>query len=214
MTRSISAIFILSLVWTNASAGEPEPPEPNPSGPTILHEPVTTAPTGQPVRVRADITDPDGIFAPAVYVRAQGSDRYVSIPMKLEDGVYAAVVPAELVVQDLEYFVEAFDELGHGPSRRGAPEAPLLIRVSAPSVPKVVVKPPPENAAAALVTPPPSVEQKDDHGGVLGSWWFWTVIGVVVAGSAAGAAYALTRDGDVDAVSIDVRGPDPTRGLP
>ena len=126
MTRSISAIFILSLVWTNANAGEPEPPEPNPSGPTILHDPVTTAPTGQPIRVRADITDPDGVFAPAVYVRAQGSDRYVSIPMKLEDGVYAAVVPAELVVQDLEYFVEAFDELGNGPSRRGTPEAPLL----------------------------------------------------------------------------------------
>jgi hypothetical protein len=52
-----------------------------------------------------------------------------------EGQLFAARVPAEIAGNDFEYFLEAFDEDGNGPFRKGSPEAPLRISSLPPAPP-------------------------------------------------------------------------------
>lgn len=189
------------------------------SPPVITHVPVAHTPEGQAVSIRARIEDQGEIFAPSVYVRPVGATDYDNIAMRKVLDAYEAVVPAEQVDGDLEYFIEAFDEMGNGPAREGSPEAPLRIQVYDPAKGPpgaVSVAPPPP----PVLTPPPPppqlinevpVEEEDD-GSVLGTWWFWTIIGVAVAGAATGVVLATRPADPVDFVNIEVLGPDPSLG--
>ena len=54
-------------------------------------------------------------------------------------GLYAVEVPAVLVTANLEYYLEAWDKLGNGPSRNGNPEHPHVVKLERPK-PRVVEK--------------------------------------------------------------------------
>src|SRR5882762_8509325 len=120
----------------------------------------------KPLNVAAHVTDADGVFGPVLYVRKKGmgAGDYVllkMIPSKIVPGDYAVDVPAALTnVEALEYYIEAWDMAGNGPSSVGSAEQPLFVsveeekKVAFPSAPtNVTIKPkgaPPAITHAAL----------------------------------------------------------------
>jgi hypothetical protein len=105
--------------------------------PRVDHTPTASAARGTSVEIRALITSPAGytIFEPAVFVRLSGLPRFTRLEMKPDPqikGLYLAVVPAQLVTGDFDYYLEAFDDQGNGPGRSGSPESPLRVSVAAP----------------------------------------------------------------------------------
>lgn len=213
------AVLSLAVGLGSIAAGRPlAGAEADAEAPAITHRAVEQAVEGQALIIRARIEDPSGVFAPSVYIRVEGMDAsYVAIAMRAVDGepgVFEAVVPAARLQGDLSYFVEAFDELGNGPARVGAPEAPLEVAV----VPEAALPKPRRppggwtsggtDVRAATPTP-----EDDDDGGVLGSWWFWTLVGAAVVGGAAAGVVALSDGGPRDEITLDIRGPDPAAGL-
>lgn len=190
LSRLASAALLL-LVPQAALAADTEAPE-------IQHQHIEKAPMGQPLRVRATITDESGIFAPTLYVRAVGQEDFVTLEMTKKGKQYEAQVPGEQMGGDIEYFIEAFDEHGNGPARKGAPEAPLLVPVFDPSL-----LPP------TLGDPLTAQVSDDDDRPLTEKWWFWTLVGVAVAGGVT-TAIILASSGGVDEVSVLVRAPDPS----
>ncbi len=169
--------------------------------PLITHVRIADAERGAALTIRAKIDDDSAVFAPSVYVRPEGRTEFDAIDMKLVGDAYEAIVPAEQLLGNVEYFIEAFDEHGNGPAREGSPEAPIavLVRVAEPPPPPVLV---------------PVDEGESDDPGLIGEWWLWTIIGVVVVGGAVGAYFALKPPSEVDMVEAVIMGPDPTGGLP
>jgi len=190
----VSASSLL-LAVALLSAPEADPP-------VITHARISSAPLGAAIVVRAKIDDASEIFAPSVLVRPKGAKEYDTLEMRRKGDVFEATIAAEQVVANLEYFIEAFDEHGNGPSRDGSPEEPIGISLFDPTK-----APPPPVAVVATETPAP---KKDDEGGVHTTWWFWTLVGVALAGGATAAYFIAKPPGVVDFVDISVRGPSPT----
>ncbi|MCA1826322.1 MAG: hypothetical protein ABR567_17110 [Myxococcales bacterium] len=124
--------------------------------PTLTHTPVTTAKKGKPLTITAHATDASGVFGPVLYLRKKGMPAADYIPMRMTPsrtgtpGDYSLEIPPALVSVDaLEYYIEAWDNVGNGPARYGQPDAPIGIKVEEEK--KVVVAPP---------TPPTKVEIK------------------------------------------------------
>lgn len=187
--------------------------------PEIEHARVERAALGQPITIRARITDKSAIFAPSLLVRQRGKKEFDTIELKKVGDVFQAVIPADQVTGDLEYVIEAFDEHGNGPGRAGSPEKPLVVRTFDAS--SVVASPPPVTVPIPTPSAAPSPEPDlgvqtapdDDRaaagGSVLGKWWFWTLIGVAAVGAGVGV-FLATRSGNVSAVDLEIIGPSPT----
>jgi hypothetical protein len=86
-----------------------------------------------------------------LYLRKKGMGATEYIPIKMAPsktgapGDYSVEIPAALVSVDwLEYYLEAWDNVGNGPSRVGAADTPLIIKVEEPPKPKEAPKPPVE----------------------------------------------------------------------
>lgn len=140
--------------------------QPDGEPPAITHEEVRSGRLGAPVTVSALIVDPSGIFDPAVLYRVGGQGDFLRLPMQSEeDERYAAVIPGDVVSDDLEYFIEAFDEQGNGPARYADADLPVKVRIL--------------KTAEPLPVPPAAgaVESEGEDGGGL-----WIVAGVVGAG--------------------------------
>ncbi len=185
------------------AAGDTQPPK-------ITHTPVTRAPQRQSITIRAKIEDKSAIFAPSLLVRAKGAKEFETIELKKVGEFYEATVPADQVSGELEYVIEAFDEIGNGPSRAGSPEQPLRITTFDPAteapLPSIVPTPPPPDVVG---TPPP--EQESD-GNVAKKWWFWVLIGAAAAGGAT-AVILATSGSTPQEIDVDVRGPNPAAGI-
>jgi hypothetical protein len=115
-------------------------------------------------------------------VRAAGTKDYRRFPMlpgKMVDS-FVAQIPAELTTKNLEYFLETFDEDGHGPFRQGSPEEPFKLTVLV--APPVVTVPPPPPL-------PVSLERPAEPRASTGATWKSpvTVGGVVALGLGAAA---------------------------
>jgi hypothetical protein len=181
--------------------------------PAIRHSKVERAPLGQAIVIRAEIIDESDIFAPSVQFRPKGTKEYDSIEMRDNGAEYEAKIPAEQVNADIEYYIEAFDSAGNGPTRVGSPEDPIRVHVFDPSKPGErarAAKPVPKDEESEALTaeaPPPA-----DGGGLTSKWWFWTIAVAVVAGGATGIYFAAHK-GTVSAVNVMVKGPDPAGGL-
>ena len=153
---------------------------------------------GQELRIRATITDESGIFAPTLYVRAVGQEDFITIEMTKAGKNFEARVPGEQMGGDIEYFIEAFDELGNGPAREGSPEAPLLVPVFDPSL-----LPP-------TLGDPLTAQVSEDERPLTEKWWFWALVGVGVAAGVTTAIILASSGGGVDEVNVLVRAPDPS----
>jgi hypothetical protein len=236
MKRSFAIVAVaLALLPNFAEAKKrPKPKEPDTKPPVITHVRVTKTPRGKPLTIRARFEDANEIFAPCVYVREKGTVEFDTLPMKRAENGYEVVLSAERMEKDVEYFIEAFDEEGNGPSREGSPDQPLTIGVFEPGTvftepkeetppvepdqppPQLKKDPPPPPPGSrkdnTAVTQPDLRDRYDEP--VTETWWFWTIIGVVVTGGIAGTVVLLQQGGGpVDEVDIQVIGPDPTAGI-
>ena len=123
MLLAVMLPLALALVSPAARAEDTEPPK-------ITFTPVTTAKKGAPVHISAKITDQSKFF-PQVFYKWDGGAFEKAIDMKAMKGkkaknMYEAFIPAKGQTT-LEYYLEAYDEQGNGPSRAGTPEAPFKI---------------------------------------------------------------------------------------
>src|SRR5438067_3529463 len=135
--------------------------------PQLTHQPVAAGTRGKPLTIAAHAVDANGVFGPILYVRKRGlgTGDYVPIRMiasKIVPGDYSVDVPAALINLDgLEYYIEAWDTAGNGPTRAGSSEVPMAAAleeekraIALPTLPaNVTSKPkgaPPAIPAAAL----------------------------------------------------------------
>lgn len=138
------ALLISALMVSPRAAGAA------PGAPVVEHEPLTSFPRGEAVTLKARIHSPIGkrIFAPAVFMRLPGLEapaRIPLVPVPGEANAYAAKIPPNLTQADFDYYIEAFDEEGNGPSRLASPEAPIRAKAVAAALPP----PPPSKVAGA-----------------------------------------------------------------
>jgi hypothetical protein len=87
--------------------------------PVVIHQPVTTAPVGKPITIKAEVHAASGIkWVRLRYRSVNQYEDYRTLPMLPTDdaGDYQAVVPAEQVVPkwDFMYLLEVMDNGGHG----------------------------------------------------------------------------------------------------
>lgn len=201
--RTIILLLAFRVVFSswpgNARAASGEDREP----PVIRHERLARAQVGEPVLIRASIMDASAIFAAAVYVRPNRGASYQAIAMKKVGEEFQTTIPAELLFSDLEYFIEAFDEQGNGPTREGSPDAPIAIHVFNPSQPAKQLTP--------LVLAQPT-DERETKTSIGDEWWFWGIVATAIAGGATLTVLLLQGNGTPNAVDIEIRGPDPAGG--
>jgi hypothetical protein len=99
-------------VWTPRTTGDLAPP-------TIAHERVLTAPTGQPLQIIAHATDPAGVRSLRLrYRHVTQYENYQTLDMQPtgQPDEYAATIPGEFLGPqwDAMYFIEAIDGAGNG----------------------------------------------------------------------------------------------------
>ena len=129
--------------------------------PVIRHTVLTKAVLGRDVTVAAGIDDDSSIFAAMVWYRFPGTASYTSISMEQKRGMWLAVIPG---TASFEYWIEAYDEQGNGPTRDGSPDEPHKVVLIDPTMatsdqlnPVISVPPRGAPAVAAALPPPPVV---------------------------------------------------------
>jgi hypothetical protein len=163
------------LVWTS-EAWAAKAPKVDTKPPKITHVAVDRAETEMALTLTAKIADESEIFEPTVYYRLAGSTKFLTLRMKNERGaMFIATIPGPEVTGDIEYFIEAYDVHGNGPSRYASNEVPHKISVPAKPAPAVDDTPKanpsePETASSkpepvpepivAPASPPPEQEKK------------------------------------------------------
>jgi hypothetical protein len=149
---SLAAALLVATFAFAARADDTQPP-------LIRHVPVAKAMKGDSVSISAQMEDQSEIFAPTLYFRYPGARGYSSIAMARKGDSFVASVQA---TADIEYWIEAYDEFGNGPTREGSPERPHKVavadKVSAPRPAPVarVEAPPPPPTTRAEPPPPPA----------------------------------------------------------
>ena len=109
--------------------GAPDDGEP----PQLTHQLVAAGIRGKPLTIAAHAIDANGVFGPILSVRKKGlgAGDYVPIkmvPSKIVPGDYSVDVSSALTnVDALEYYIEAWDIAGNGPSRVGSPDQPIMV---------------------------------------------------------------------------------------
>ena len=94
----------------------------------IDHHGPVLLPGGVALEARLVSTTGKKVFEPAAFVRQAGTAEFMRLPMTLvADDLYRAPLPPALAAHECEYFLEAFDEDGNGPFRKGSPERPLRL---------------------------------------------------------------------------------------
>lgn len=213
MRSFVLAAFILASTALVARAEDTQPP-------LINHTPVAKAMKGDSVTISAQMEDESEIFAPTLYFRYPGARGYSSVAMTRKGDAFVANVQA---TADIEYWIEAYDEFGNGPTREGSPDRPHRVGVAekaaAPKVAKAdpvappMDPPPPAPAdvqqfdatAAVDALPPPMVDLEplepaplpDDlvePSPVYKQGWFLGTVGVVAAAAVVGIVYVSQPD--------------------
>lgn len=172
--------------------------------PVVEHTPLVEHDGAGPLLVEARIVDAgSAVFEPTLLVRLAGTETFQRVAMTPKPGqadVFVAAVPPAILVGDIEYFVEAFDENGNGPARVGDETTPFKVSRAVPAP----LNPPPP--------PPPGDVEEGPSPLVLGAG---IAVGtVVLVGAAVGvglAVYAL-RPAAPEVVTIQVRAPSPLSG--
>lgn len=154
------------------------------SPPSIRHEPVKEAASGE-LTVTATIVDPSGVFAPTMYHRGPGALAYTSEIMVGDGDQFSATFR---VKPPVDYWIEAYDNLGNGPAYDGTAEKPHRVELKAE--PRPIVEVAPEVIAPEL--PLPQVPEKK----IPTAWWVGGAAGVVTAAVIGGVVYAFTSGPD------------------
>jgi len=216
--------FVAPVVAANANKDT--------SPPRILHEVVVHATFGTQIEIIAKFQDESPIFEPKILFRRVGELEYTPLDLKSKaDGRWHGMIPAVFVTRDIEYFLEAFDVWGNGPSRHGSPEKPHLIKVSAQNEasqqgigPKLIT---PEQSISGEnptlnINDVPAVHAETKSDSITKKWWFWTILVVVAGGTTFGVLCGLHTQGlcaahgmgtPLTQVTLRLSGPDVRDGL-
>lgn len=92
------------------------------TGPTIVHPP-----PGGSIQITAKITAKAAVFSATLHYRQSGEKKYRQVAMKLlpgMEGMYMGLIDLQILTGELEYWIEAYDEFGRGPTRHGTPDKP------------------------------------------------------------------------------------------
>ena len=124
--RRIGVALLLFALWGRAASAEDTKP------PTIKHVPPVKLVKGEPLVISADFDDEHEVWAPTLYHRVAGTKAYATVSMEPKKGstFAATITPAG----DLEYWLEAYDEFGNGPARRGSSDKPVKVAAEKSSV--------------------------------------------------------------------------------
>jgi hypothetical protein len=127
------------------------PPPVEAVAPVIVHTVVTRAFSGRSIPIEACFRGPSGLYAPTLYFRRVGTPSFTTQSLaelpsagaadapaeclrgSAGSGRFVAEVPAALTTGDVEYFLEAMDTQGNGPSSDGTRERPHVVRVVEPA---------------------------------------------------------------------------------
>ncbi len=97
--------------------------------PDIYHSPVTSAFTGANLVISATVTDNLSIAYANLYYRVVGTDSWKTVRMNKLNDKYSAILPAaDVTVDGIEYYIEAFDGVSY--TYKGTAEEPFVIAVS------------------------------------------------------------------------------------
>ena len=93
----------------------------------IEHKPLERTPRGSAIFIRAQVKDPARLFAPLVFARAAGSERFAAYSMndRGNRGFVARLPSSMLDEGSFEYFIEARHDEGDA-TRFGSPTKPIL----------------------------------------------------------------------------------------
>lgn len=158
--RPLTQPILLLALFASASMARPAQAS-DFEAPVIRHTPVASATKGETVSVSARMEDASEIFAPTLYYRFAGDSDYDALAMPMRGDSYVARVEASRT-SDIEYWIEAYDEYGNGPTRDGGPGRPHRIKVTerrarpAPAPAVVVSAPKPEPEPVAKPEPAPA----------------------------------------------------------
>lgn len=173
---ALALLLAAPLAW----AVDTEPPQ-------LGHEIAREASERQRIRITCTIYDESAIFEPRLYYRRAGTNDYLVMSLASSGDIYVATIPEEIVKADLEYYLEAFDEHGNGPSRHGRPDNPhrIKIKLATPNeaATQVVLLRAPEDA----LPPKDSIELGTDGPGEPIRAPFWLSIGLGASGVLTGA---------------------------
>jgi hypothetical protein len=122
--------------------------------PVIHHTPITSATNGDTVSITAQIIDESEVFGATLWYRTVGSSTYTSVELTRKGDLWGAAIP---INQDTQYWLEAYDEFGNGPTRAGTPEKPFVIHAAAPA-PLYAPRAPAPKPVPAPVAPEPADE--------------------------------------------------------
>ncbi len=132
--RAPRAAFIMALCAAMLG-GRSAQAQADTAPPAITPQPVAAPTPGQPLVVTCDITDRSGIFAPLVYWRLAGTTQFAQAELKNVGGShFKATIPLPPGASGVEYYLEAYDSEGNGPTWVGSPTAPLEVAIAAPPV--------------------------------------------------------------------------------
>jgi hypothetical protein len=172
------------------------------AAPVIEHTPVTSVPQGSKwVQIFAKVTD-ESKFFPQVFFRYGHGDYQKPLDMKAVKGQknqFGVNVPVKGDV--LEYYLEAYDELGNGPARSGDPDKPWHVDIGAVAQAAPAPAPKPEPAPVAATPPPrtlPPPARTADSSPGGGRVWTWVAggvgVGALAGGLVAGLAFKSADD--------------------
>ncbi len=173
--------------------------------PTI--DEVKAAAQGDQLVVSAHIVDESGVFAPTLYYRKRSHGHFDSVSMTLHGGRYQASVPLH---DRVDYWIEAYDIFGNGPTRSGGPKAPrrwtrrkaareAKTRLEEDKTPPTLQFTPPQGAhPGATVTFAATAE---DPSGLFGPTLYWRK-----AGAKKYEAIEMSQSGDRISASLKVTG--------
>lgn len=155
----LAALFLAAPAKGPAKAAPANVADTDP--PTIIHTPLADVAPNQELQIDAEIRDQTGVFEPVLSWRHQGEADWRTIkfaPTGGKDKFRASLSPSD-VSEDLEYFIEAYDTEGNGPTRVGSPGQPMRVAVKVQKI--IVAKEPvpepagPAPAAAVQIAPEP-----------------------------------------------------------
>jgi len=195
---SLLALSLVAAAPASALAADTTPPK-------IIHTAPATAPSGAALKIVADIIDESGVFEPKLHFRAAGSTKYLTASMiPVAGSRFEATIPESVMAGDVEYFIEAYDTNGNGPSRFASEQAPQRVKVvAAPEPIKLVAPPPPAEGPDKIVIsdatkPPEKVDAqvtKPASSADLGMKVAgYSLVGVGVAGVVVGAILGATAN--------------------
>jgi hypothetical protein len=182
--------------------------------PTIVHDELKSGRLGHPLVIEATITDDSGVFDPVVLYRVGSEGEFLREPLVAvegEEGRFTATIPGDVVSDDVQYFLEAFDQNGNGPARYAEQSLPVTVKVLK------TAEPLPDAPAPAETPTDTEPEEVEDEGGGAALWiGLGAGVGALVVGAAViggVAAYLALRPPEVPPrVDVSITAPTPTSG--